>query len=363
MSAGVHAFRPLGGPVSGVSNRLAMRNTYTIPQLGLGTRGIAAAAVADAVACALSSGFRHIDCARAYGNEAAVGAALAQALRTRRVQRADLFIASKLCVTDQHPDHVEAACRASLSDLRLDYLDLYLVHWPVCVRRAPAPTGGGGGAAAAGAIDTTVTLLDTWRAMSRLVDRGLVRSIGVCNCGVEEVRQLAAAAAASGSALQAPVVNQVEQHPGHVDGDLLACHAAHDVLTVAHSPLGIAPSPSASLLDDAVVASLSDFTGFSPARVLLNWSLDRSNVVLVGSATAAHIRSNAKAARFALDDRTRLVLDSYRHLVRHFRVVNPTELSLDGTTPFFAEADARLQRDIDAGAARVKAGTDAAPVA
>ncbi|AIN99623.1 aldo-keto reductase-like protein [Leishmania panamensis] len=366
MSANVLAYRPLGGPVSAIAYRIAMRDGYTIPQLGFGTYRMPASEATDAVAFALSCGYRHVDCAKAYGNEAAVGAALAQALRDRRTRREDLFVTSKLWPTDQHPDHVEAACRATLAALRLDYLDLYLIHWPVCLRHTPHwttdedryprhPDG-------TPAIDTSVTLLDTWTAMSRLVDCGLVKSIGLANCTTAHVNDLARAAAAA-ELPHLPVLNQVEHHPGIVDGDLVGCLGFHDMLLAAYCPLGMptrdTPPGFQSLLDDPVVQSLGEFSGFSPARILLNWSVDRSNVVIVKSTNREHIKSNAKAARFALDDRTRLVLDNYHLLVRNFRVMNPAHFSADGTTPFFAAEDARLQRDIDA--RRLKTGSTTAP--
>ncbi|KAG5475478.1 hypothetical protein LSCM1_03598 [Leishmania martiniquensis] len=355
MSGNVLAYRPLGGPVAAITHRIAMRDSHTIPQLGFGTYRIPALEATDAVAFALTCGYRHVDCAKAYGNEAAVGAALAEALRTRRVRREELFVTSKLWPTDQHPDHVEAACRTSLAALQLDFLDLYLIHWPVCMRHTPHwtsdedryPRHHDG----TPAIDTSVTLLDTWTAMNRLVDAGLVKSIGLANCTTAHVNDLMKAAASSRLA-HLPVLNQVEHHPGNVDGDLAVCLGTHEMLMAAYGPLGMptryTPPDFRPLLEDAVVQSLSDFSGFSPARLLLNWSVDRNNVVVVKSTNREHIKSNAKAARFALDDRTRLMLDSYRFLVRHFRVTNPTNFSADGTTPFFAAEDARLQREIDA---------------
>ncbi|KAG5504508.1 hypothetical protein JKF63_04960 [Porcisia hertigi] len=363
MSANVLAYRPLGGPVAAITHRIAMRDSHTIPQLGFGTYRMSPSEATDAVAFALSCGYRHVDCAKAYGNEAAVGAALAQALRTRRIRREDLFITSKLWPTDQHPDHVEASCRATLAALQLDYLDLYLIHWPVCMRHTPQwatdedryPCNADG----TPAIDTSVTLLDTWVEMNRLVDCGLVRSIGLANCTAAHLNSLAKAAAAAQLA-HLPVLNQVEQHPGLIDGDLAGCLGSHDMLMAAYCPLGMptrhTPPGFQSLLDDSLVQSLSEYSGFSPARVLLNWAVDRNNVVIVKSTNPAHIKSNAKAARFALDDRTRLMLDNYRFLVRSFRVMNPVNFSADGSTPFFVAEDVRLERDIHDHVARKTTG-------
>lgn len=347
-------FRPMGGSVAAVSNRLSFHNGLTVPQLGFGTYRMSAAEASAAVPFALSCGYRHIDCAKAYNNEAAVGAALSQAMRSRRLPREELFLTSKLWPTDQHPDYVEAACRASLEALQVDYLDLYLVHWPVCMRHTAAwsteedkyPCDAEGHPA----IDTSVTLLDTWCAMNNLVEKGLVKSIGLANCTAAQIKALTADANAAGLP-HLPVLNQVELHPALVDGELLACHGAHRMLTGAYCPLGMptrfTPPDFTPLLADDTVKMLSEFTGFSPARVLLNWSVDRSNVVIVKSTNKEHIKSNAKAARFALEDRARAVLESYQYVSRNFRVMNPTHFTVD-RSPFFAAEDARLQKVIAA---------------
>ncbi|KPA84194.1 putative mitochondrial aldo-keto reductase-like protein [Leptomonas pyrrhocoris] len=355
------SFRPLGGSVAAISNRLVFHNGCTVPQLGFGTYRMSADEAAAAVPFALSCGYRHFDCAKAYNNEAAVGAALSQAARSHNVRREELFITSKLWPTDQHPDHVETACRASLEALQLDYLDLYLVHWPVCMRHTKEwnseedkyPSDSDGRLA----IDTSVTLLDTWRAMGELVQKGLVKSVGLANCTAAQIDALAEGANAA-QLPHLPVLNQIELHPGLVDGVLTACHGTHQILTGAYCPLGMptrfTPPDFQPLIEDETLKRLGELTGFSPARVLLNWNVDRNNVVIVKSTNKDHIKSNAKAARFALEDRSRVVLDGYRFASRNFRVMNPTHFTVD-RSPFFAAEDARLQKDIDTRGAHKKA--------
>lgn len=346
------AFRPMGGPVPAITNHLSFFNGRTIPQLGFGTYRMTADEATAAIPFALSCGYRHFDCAKAYSNEAAVGAALSQAMRSRRMPREDVFVTSKLWPTDQHPDHVEAACRATLEALRLDYLDLYLIHWPVCMRHTKVwsteadkyPCDAEGRPA----IDTSVTLLDTWRAMNDLVQKGLVKSIGLANCSTSHINALSAGAVAA-QLPHMPVLNQIELHPGLVDGELIACNGAHQMLTAAYCPLGMStrftPPDFVPLVKDPTLQTMSDFTGFSPARMLLNWSADRNNVVIVKSTNKEHIKSNAKAARFALEDRVRVVLESYQFASRNFRVMNPTHFTAD-RSPFFAAEDARLAKEI-----------------
>jgi alcohol dehydrogenase (NADP+) len=359
-TANALSFRPLGGSVAGISNRLSFYNGCTIPQLGFGTYRMTSDKAVGAVTFALSCGYRHIDCAKAYGNEAAVGAALSQAMRSRRMCRDEIFVTSKLWPTDQHPDHVETACRASLEALRVEYLDLYLVHWPVCMRHTKVwnseedkyPCDAEGRPA----IDTSVTLFDTWRAMSDLVRKGLVKSIGLANCTAAQIETLFKEADAA-KLTHLPVLNQIELHPALVDGDLVACHGAHAMLTSAYCPLAMptrfTPLEFQPLVEDETLKMLSSFTGYTPARLLLNWNLDRNNVVIVKSTNKDHIKSNAKAARFALEDRARAVLESYRFVSRNFRVMNPTHFTVD-RSPFFAFEDARLQKQIDASNAREK---------
>lgn len=350
----VMSFRPMGGSTAAITRQLSFHNGCTIPQLGFGTYRMSAEEAAGAIPFAISCGYRHIDCAKAYNNEAAVGAALAQTMRSRRMRRDELFVTSKLWPTDQHPDHVEAACRASLEALKVDYLDLYLVHWPVCMRHTDVWSSEEDkypcDAAGHPAIDSSVTLLDTWRAMCDLVKKGLVKSIGLANCTAAQIEALISGVNTA-QLPQHPVLNQVELHPGLVDGVLAGCHGAHRILTGAYCPLGMptrfTPPDFMPLIEDETVKMLSEFTGFTPARILLNWNVDRNDVVIVKSTNKDHIKSNAKAARFALEDRARVVLDSYRFVSRSFRVMNPTHFTLDGS-PFFAEEDARLQAEIAA---------------
>lgn len=346
------SFRPISGPASVISHKLSLRNGGKIPQLGFGTYCLSPTDAEDAVTFALSCGYRHFDCAKAYRNEMGVGSALQSAMRTRRVRREDIFVTSKLWPTDQHPDHVEAACRESLRSLQLDYLDLYLIHWPVCLRHTgrfstdddkyPRHRDG------KPAIDTSVTLMDTWRAMSELVEKGLVRSIGLSNCHIDQIHTVMQVGEVEN--LHLPVLNQVEVHPSLVDSPLAQCHGSYNMLTAAYCPLAASHRSSdasaTSLLQDPLLISLSERIGYSPARILLNWNVDRNNVVLVRSSKKEHIKSNAKAARFALDDSTRMMLDSYRYVVRHQRCINPTHFTSSGEA-FFKDIDAGLQREID----------------
>ncbi|RNF03709.1 aldo-keto reductase [Trypanosoma rangeli] len=335
--ANVLSFRPLGGPVLGVSNRLPLRNGHTIPQCGFGTYRMTPAEAGSAVEYAVVCGFRHVDCAKAYCNQAAVGEALQRVISTGKVRREDLFLTSKLWPTDQHPNHVEKACRETLAELRVDYLDLYLIHWPLAWRHSshfltdddkyPKDASG------FPAVDDDVKLIDTWKAMSDLVDKKLVRAIGPSNCNEKHINEVM-----SDERLYAPVINQIELHPALVQRDLINLHKAHHMVTAAYSPLGMpsrfTPPDYKGLLTDAALQPLSEYSGFSVARVLLNWSLDMHNVVIVRSTKKEHIRSNAKAALFALSDSVRMILDRFQERVGTIRTINPANFTRSGRSFF-----------------------------
>lgn len=354
------SFHSLNRPVLAVVNKLVMNNGLSIPQLGFGTYRLGGDAAESAVRFALECGYRHIDCAKAYGNQLDVGRALRAAMSHRAhgcsggdkraasaIAREDLFITSKLWPTDQHPDHVEKACRQTLAELQVDYLDLYLVHWPVCWRHCPRsqfagdedkyPTNADGTAA----VEASVTLADTWGAMCQLVDLGLVRSIGLSNCNAAQIEQVVHGDNADG--IHVPVLNQIECHPACYDTRLIAHHNKHGMLTSAYCPMGTptryTPADFVSLLDDIVLQKIAERCGFSVSRLLLNWSVTKNHVVLVRSGNKEHIQSNAKAAQFTLSDHVHTYLNSFSRTTRSFRVMNPTDFTNVRGKPFFDDTN------------------------
>lgn len=394
MTSSYMHFRPLDGPKLGIRRLLPLCSGYSIPQLGLGTYRLAPAAAEEVIPIAVGSGFRHIDCAKAYNNEHSVGIGLKKAMKTRRIPRDSFFITSKLWPTDQHPDHVRRACLHSIEALGVGYLDLYLVHWPVCWKH-PAkestllsipfsteeekyPRDPVTGAAA---VDTNVSLRDTWAAMSQLVKEGLVRSIGLCNSSARDIEAVCSNRVQSspgssspliGSSSNAttsdtatpseksrdnvagekrdssdedffapPVLNQIEFHPACHDSELVRVHIDHDMLTAAYCPLGMptrtTPKDFKPLVNDEMLLSLSQLTGYSVPRLLLNWNLDMNNVVICKASTKAHLESNAKAAQFTLSDSVRLLLNSFPEKVRAFRVMNPENFTAEPGKRYFPE--------------------------
>ncbi|PZG19707.1 aldo/keto reductase [Nonomuraea aridisoli] len=246
--------------------KVTLNNGVEIPQLGFGVFQVPDRETAAAVTAALRAGYRSIDTAAIYGNEAGVGRALAET----GLPREELFVTTKVWNTDQGYDSTLKAFDASLAKLGLDHVDLYLIHWP-------APRRG--------------LYLDTWRAIERLVADGRVRAAGVSNFQPAHLRRLLE----HGSLV--PAVNQIELHPGLQQAELRALHAELGIATEAWSPL----AQGAVLGDDAIV-SIARRHGRSPAQVVLRWHLQLGTIVIPKSVTPARIQENIDVFDFTLAD-------------------------------------------------------------
>ncbi|WP_406273233.1 aldo/keto reductase [Actinacidiphila glaucinigra] len=245
---------------------ITLNNGVTMPQLGFGVFQVPDADTAAAVTSALESGYRSIDTAAIYGNEAGVG----QALAASGVARDELFVTTKLWNGDQGYDSTLAAFDASLAKLGLDHVDLYLIHWP-----APARD----------------TYLDTWRAFEKIHAEGRARAIGVSNFQPAHLQRII------DNSDVVPAVNQVELHPQLQQAELRAFHARHGIATEAWSPLA-----QGAVLRDPVVTGIADRLGRTPAQVILRWHLQLGNVVIPKSVTPERIRQNIGVFDFALSD-------------------------------------------------------------
>jgi diketogulonate reductase-like aldo/keto reductase len=251
---------------------LQLNSGARIPQVGLGVwQTPSGAATRQAVAAALDAGYRHVDTARIYGNEADVGAAV----REGAVARAELFVTTKLWNADQGYDPARRAFDASLARLGLDYVDLYLIHWPVAGKR-----------------------LESWRALERIHADGRARSIGVSNFLVPHLEELL------GAAKQVPAVNQIELTPFLQRRDTRALCDRHGIVIEAYSPL-----TRGQRLNHPVVADVARRVGRSGAQVLLRWGVQHRLVELPKSTRPARIAENGALFDFALDDRAMNELD------------------------------------------------------
>lgn len=238
----------------------------SIPRLGLGVWQIPDDDAAAAVRTALASGYRGVDTAAIYGNEAGVG----RGVRESGLPREEVHVTTKVWNSAQGYDSTIAACRASLARLGMDYVDLYLIHWPVPSK------------------DRYVA---TWRALLALREEGLARSVGVSNFTAAHVRRLIDETGVT------PVVNQVELHPRFQQAELRAFHAEHGIVTEAWSPLA-----QGGLLSDPVVCGIAARLGVSAARVILRWHVQIGNVVIPKSVTPSRIAENIDVFSFELTE-------------------------------------------------------------
>ena len=253
-----------------------------IPALGFGTLIPDLALTRTATRDALDAGFRHFDCAERYRNEREVGEALETGLAAAGIAREDIFVTTKLWNSNHRPERVEPAFEASLDRLKLQYLDLYLIHTPFAFQPGDDqnPRDRNGNVV----YDNGVTLLDTWRAMESLVDGGRCRAIGLSDIGLKELLPIYE------SARIKPAVVQVEAHPYLPETELLEFCKEKGVVFLAFAPLGHGMKPG--LLEDPVISAIATRVGKTPAQVLLAWAVQRGTALLTTPKTAARAREN-----------------------------------------------------------------------
>ena len=270
---------------------ILMNNGGSIPALGFGTLIPGLGDTLRATKTALQAGFRQFDCSERYRNEQAVGEAIEGVLREARVQRKDLFIATKLWNNNHRPERVEPAFEASLNRLGLKHLDLYLIHTPFAFQPGDNqdPRDQNGNLL----YDDDVTLLDTWRAMESLVDRGKCRAIGLSDISLNELKPI------YDSARIKPSVVQVESHPYLPETELLGFCKEKGIVFLAFAPLGHGMRPG--LLEDAVISAIAGRVGKTPAQVLLAWAVQRGTALLTTPKSEAQARENLDISRLPED--------------------------------------------------------------
>lgn len=287
-----------------------------MPMLGLGTWKSAPGEVYQAVLWALEEGYRHIDCAAVYQNEKEVGEALSKAFLDGLVRRHEVFVTSKLWNNAHEEDKVEGALQRTLDDLKLDYLDLYLIHWPISLKsHVDFPRTG----------EDFLTyeeapLSGTWRGMERAVELGKTRHIGVSNFNISKLTEIL------DSANIKPEMNQIELHPYLRQDDLVGFCERNGIAVTAYSPLGSADRPKGRrrdddpvLLEEPVVHEIASKHEATSAQVLISWALHRGTAVIPKSVNRERISQNFASKDLVLDEDD---MDRLHKLNLSFRFIN-----------------------------------------
>lgn len=252
---------------------VTLNDGNTLPVIGLGVGELSEAETEQSVTAALEAGYRLIDTASAYGNEAAVGRAIASS----GIPREEVFVTTKLATKDQGFQASQDAIKASLERLGLEYVDLYLIHWPA---------GNPG------------KYVDSWGGLMKRKEEGDTRSIGVANFHAEDLSNVI------DLSFFPPAINQIELHPLLNQAELRATNAEHGIVTEAYGPLGVG-----NLLDNPTIASVAQANGKTPAQVLIRWSIQLGNIVIPRSSSPERIKSNIEVFDFELSDDDMAILN------------------------------------------------------
>lgn len=306
---------------------VALNNGHSMPAIGLGTWRTDNTVLKSAIISAINAGYRHFDCAQMYANEGIIGEALAECIASGDVTRDQLFITSKIMPTDMHTDLALSALQKTLANLKLSYIDLYLLHWPYRFPNKPSafpvPLQERLGYSSA-------DILAIWQVLEGAVDAGLVRSLGVSNFTTKKMAVLWEAARIK------PVNNQVEMHPALQQQKLVDWHAERGIVITTYCPLGSPARPAAfrhdedpDILGSDTIASIASKHHKSPAQIALRWAYQRGTVALPKSVTPHRLLENIAIFDFKLDQQD---MDEITKMDLHHRFSRGENFAPEGQT-------------------------------
>ena len=290
--------------------RISTHGSVTIPAVGFGTLIPDPVVTKQATKAALEAGFRHLDCAERYRNEAVVGDAMQDAFKAGVLRREDLFVTTKLWNTNHRPERVKPAFDASRGRLQVEDIDCYIVHTPFAFQ--PGDEQDPRDANGRVIYDSGVTLAETWHALERLVDEGHCKSIGLSDITLEKLREIVAVARIR------PAMVQVESHPYLPEWELLDFCRAHGIVLQAFAALGHAMEPR--VLEDPVITAISRQVHKTPAQVCLAWAVQRGTAFLTTSTNPRRIQENLDISTLP-DDAMRQMRDEITTNIRFNSVV------------------------------------------
>jgi len=308
---------------------VTLHNGSTMPLIGLGVWKIPNEITAETVYNAIKLGYRLLDCASDYGNEKEVGQGLAKAFAEKIVKREEMFITSKLWTTNHAREHVEPACRRTLADLQLDYLDLYLIHFPIALAYVDFNVRYPAGwefdpAKKTGLVFVDVTYRETWEGMEQLVPKGLTKNIGVSNINCQAIMELLKYAKIK------PAVNQIEHHPYLQQPQLINYCASKGIAITAFSPLGGASYiqlgnkdaiHTTSLMELDQIKQIAAHHNVTPAQVLFRWAVQRNIAIVPKSSNVDRLKENI-SLNFQLSPEE---MSTIKSLERHLRFNDPSD--------------------------------------